>query len=124
MYVAPASIRETPNDARGNESFGATFTCSFDGIPAPNVTWYRQESNGSEVSIEDDGGKYDILDTSATENTTNLIVITSTLTIRDLNVTDQLTYRCHGENGVENAIGADNDATASLIVQSMYTCLH
>ena len=90
--------------------------CSVSGIPQPNITWSRIES-GQEIKLNSDLDKFRILSPEVSSGDFGLITVTSTLTISNLIISDELTYRCSGENGVENAIEAVNVSSANLTVQ-------
>ena len=88
--------------------------CSVSGIPQPNITWSRIES-GQEINSDLD--KFNISSPEVSIGDFGLITVTSTLTISNLIISDELTYRCSGENGVKNAIEAVSVSSANLTVQ-------
>ena len=86
------------------------------GIPQPNITWSRIES-GQEIQLNSDLDKFSISSPEVSIGDFGLITVNSNLTISDLNVSDELTYSCRGENGVYNAIEAVSVSSANLTVQ-------
>ena len=114
-FIAPANISSHIRNTIGNETYGASFTCSVTGIPRPSVTWSRIES-GEEITISN-SEKFVITSSNMIEEY-GVETVTSELMIMDLTVSDELTYLCRGRNDVENVIGAVNVSSASLTVQS------
>ena len=93
------------------------------GIPVPEITWTRFEPEGTNPEdINNDGVKFSISN-AVSEEEFDLQILTSTLTILNVDKSDELMYQCSGDNGVENLIDAVSTSTASLIVQGIYRCL-
>ena len=94
------------------------------GIPVPEITWTRfepQETNPE--GINNDGVKFSISN-AVSEGEFDLQILTSTLTISNVDKSDELMYQCSGDNSVENLIDAISTSTAPLTVQGILSSVY
>ena len=87
-YVVQAEISEAVSDMLENETDSVTFTCKATGDPVPAISWYF---NGTMINISDTS-KYNVV------SSINGLIITSLLTIMNLQSSDAGIYMCEGEN--------------------------
>ena len=133
--MLPPHVLDPPKLIKGitptvrNQSDSVTFTCSFVGVPAPSIDWYKQDNpelnNGLAGKRETDDAR-DVLivnspGVSIVESTIqrmdNLEESQSALTISSLvRSSNEGLYTCRGRNDVENVIGTVMDASATLTV--------
>lgn len=105
----------------GNESSSASLICIFTGIPQPSVAWTSLNmSSGLQASIVEDSVKYAINETYEPGGQ-GLMNVRSVLTVLDLSKSDELFYRCDGNNNITNLLNVDSTAQALLIVQGIYS---
>ena len=71
-----------------NETHSVTFTCKATGDPVPTLSWYF---NGAMINISDIS-KYNV------SSSINGLIITSLLTIMNLQSSDAGIYICEGKN--------------------------
>ena len=106
-----------PSDVAIFSSMEVTFTCTFEGIPLPSISWsYSRNISTTLPSLVQQGGRFDIttmdLDASSTNYTVNVTL--STLTLTAAMEEDAGIYICTATNAVMNFIGAQPNATAQL----------
>ena len=98
-----------------------SLSCTFEGIPIPQIHWYitfnstgeeRQLSNTERINIgnglDEDGNSF------------------SELVIDDLRKSDEGSYKCMGSNGVENLIGAVDNAEGFITIYgkvNLHNCI-
>ena len=89
-----------------NEDNSVTFNCSASGIPAPNISWFRVDQNGSTTDITDArfsispsqvNDNYELSDSRGTG-----FLVTSQLTVLTTQDEDSGKYQCQAENDVGN----------------------
>ena len=109
--VAP-TIYQQPQDQVAVKNYTATFTCSTNGLPRPDITWMRVV-NGLSLIITATS-KYSIATTPiGVQNQT------STLIVSNASFDDATSYICQANNTV-----GSTDASATLTVQGIFyiTC--
>ena len=89
-----------------NEDNSVTLNCSASGIPAPTISWFRVDQNGSATSITDArfsispsqvNDSYKLSDSRGTG-----FLVTSRLTVSTTQDADSGQYQCQAENDVGN----------------------
>ena len=88
VLLVQAEISDEITDTTENETISATFTCQAIGEPVPTINWYF---NGMMINVYN-STKYVVF------NSFNETVITSLLTIVNVQSSDVGTYTCHAEN--------------------------
>ena len=112
----PAEIVLPVADVIGNETFSASLTCVVQGIPIPVVAWTAEDSSSNlNNDSTNNTFKYSIKETVMVFE--GLSRIKSVLTIANLSLGDESTYRCAGSNNVTNLLGVVADSDAILTVQ-------
>ncbi|CAH1242711.1 FCN1 [Branchiostoma lanceolatum] len=102
----PASIQQHPDNQTTVVEQTATFICTSQGVPTPNVTWYH---GGRVIS---DGGRVSIEVSEASDQHT----VTSTLTISPVKREDAGGYFCTAHDSI---YGDDTSQVAELTVQEI-----
>ena len=103
MSVVTTSV-VTPGDV--------TLTCMADGVPAPNITWLRQNNNML-LSLDEVGAPPDVL--SIDKSFSNERTSISTLNLFGVQPLFAGNYNCRAVN----LLGTDTEV-ATLIVHGMY----
>ena len=117
LLTDPAEVAIAVANVIGNETFSATLTCDVQGIPLPVVAWSTKNlsANMSKV-IPNNTFKY-LIEEMVTDSLEGLIHVRSILTIMNLSLEDESTYRCAGSNNVTNQLGVMSAAEIILTVQ-------
>ena len=105
--VVQAEVTSEVADLLENETNPIIFSCQATGEPVPFIRWYFK---GVMINVSD-ASKYNV------SNTLSESVITSTLTISNVQSSDVGTYTCQAEN----IIGIDQ-SSGILTVNSKYLC--
>ena len=111
LLADPANILSSFSDTIENASNTLNLSCTFEGIPTPQIHWYiiptstgeeQQLSNSERITIihvlNEDGNSF------------------SELIIDDLHKNDEGNYTCRGINGVENLIGSADSSEGFLTI--------
>ena len=107
-YVTdPPSVSLNPSIA-AVESDNVSITCTVFGIPPPEITWTRNNTNITSLT-----DYITILESGSGKNRT------STLMITDISKADESRYTCSAFNGVENLIGSITERSSTITVQGM-----
>ena len=111
----PPDVTDFPVSLQRNAAEYALFSCTVTGLPIPIVQWSRTPS--SQI-LSQQLGKFDISTQIDNSSLTGPHSVTTQLIILNLTITDQETYTCSGLNpfNIENFIGAQSNASASLFV--------
>jgi len=102
----PPAIITSPSDVNTSESSTVIFTCKLESKPQANVTWLK---NGAPLTI--DASRMD------TAHPWSYRSSVATLTINNVNRTDEGNYACQASNDIENNV---NSSTAFLRVDCKY----
>ena len=111
----PVDILTNPIDVVNYTAGSAQFLCLGSGIPAPDITWFR---NNSQISADEERITIET-ESSMIDNEQNT---TSVLTIDNLQISDTAYYHCIASN--DGATGTDVafdtvSINASLFVECM-----
>ena len=105
FYIVQAEVISGISDLLENETNQTIFSCQATGEPVSFISWYFK---GSMINVSD-GNKYNISYTS------HETIVTSLLTISNVQSSDVGTYTCQAEN----IIGTDQ-STGILTVNGKY----
>ena len=97
IFLVQAEIIDGVTDETDNETNPVTFSCQATGEPVPNISWYFN----SIMMITSNSSKYNI------SNSFDETLVTSLLTIMNIQSSDVGTYTCHAENfiGIDRSFG-------------------
>ena len=117
----PPDVTSFPVSLQRNAAEYADFSCTVTGLPIPIVQWSRTPS--SQI-LSQELGKFDISTQIDDSSLTGPHSVTTRLIVLNLTITDQETYTCSGLNplNIENFIGAQSSASASLFVNGKIYC--
>lgn len=117
--IAPPNLLLEPSDYALFNSMNITLSCKFQGTPLPAVTWMYLQPNGTTPVVLLTDEKYSIRnDIESGEVYTN---ITSFLTLTSVGIEDVGLYTCSADNGIQNRIRAQTNATSQLFFQQTGT---
>ena len=97
MYIVQAEVISDVVDLLENETNPTIFSCQATGEPVPSISWYFK---GVMINVSD-ASKYNI------SNTMSETIVTSSLTISNVQSSDVGTYTCKAENiiGIDQSSG-------------------
>ena len=97
MYIVQAEVISDVVDLLENETNPTIFSCQATGEPVPSISWYFK---GVMINVSD-ASKYNI------SNTMSETIVTSSLTISNVQSSDVGTYTCEAENiiGIDESSG-------------------
>ena len=101
LFADPANILSKFNDTIENATNTLNLSCTFEGIPTPQIHWYITPDSTEEEHKLRQSGRI-IINYEVDEDGNSL----SELIINDLRKSDEGSYKCMGSNGVQNLIGA------------------
>lgn len=119
----PPELSQGLTNVTKNESDAILFTCIFNGLPVPSVTW--TVPGGGMLVPSSDCSRNVITPTegltvsSECSMDTKPHTINSTLLIHTIKKEDEGMHSCLGENDATNLIGAVNRSGAFLTVQGV-----
>ena len=96
-------IYQSPQNTAANENDTVTFNCSATGVPAPIISWYKQQAAGSTLQLLSALGSYTISSTALGSHN-----VTSTLTISQAMLSDAGRYVCRAASNGLLAISSAN----------------
>ena len=98
LILVPPTITFPPDGHTfyTNEFTPAVFQCTATGIPAPEISWYRNETNNT---FDD---RVNLSTTIVSKLDCNLIEVTRMLTLHNAMDSDSMEYICSAVNGVGN----------------------
>ena len=114
----PPNILSSFNDTIKNATNTLTLSCSFEGIPTPQVYWYVTPSSTEKRQRLRNSGRI-VVNHEVDENGNSF----SELLIYDLRKIDEGNYQCIGSNGVENLIGAVDNHEGFVTIYGKVDCI-
>ena len=112
----PPDVLVALQDQVRNESDTVQLFCQFSGLPAPLVEWTVMDRLTGEIEVLASSERVSISETSSFSD---VFLTSSTITIDNLEPTDEAGYNCTGKNGVTNFIAAVDYSSAFITVQGM-----
>ena len=106
-----------------NQSSSAVFVCEAFGVPPPEISWTLPDGSVVQYNPEGSGDTVPNIYAETEPSSDSPYQIISRLYIQSASPEDEGTYTCTAANGVENLIGANDTASATLVVQGRYDTL-
>ena len=109
LYTDPAEITDPPTDVDVVVGNTAELSCGAFGIPNATFTWSKPGVDNLAMAEDDRISVTSVISEGSSQ-----------LTITDAQLSDTDEYTCTVDNGVENVIGATQQASATITILSAY----